>query len=79
MPDEKRFPSVEPETKPDGYEVDCPACAGADGKPTGTVVHQGWGNIGTGYSHINQTCIVCWGALKVSRAGLERWRVQTGG
>ena len=79
MANEKRFPDVEPATTPDGLEVDCPACAGPDGIPTGIIVHETWGQYSGGYSHIRQTCDLCWGCKKIGRAGLERWRARTGG
>lgn len=71
MPDRpKPFPD-EADTKPDRFAAPCPACADADGKPTGEVVIEEWD--GNSHRQSRRPCDLCWGSRLVNREALARW------
>jgi hypothetical protein len=64
--------SDEEDTKPDVFQVHCPACADSEGHPQGEIVTETWFE---GHLHktSRQLCWLCFGKRWVDRASLAKW------
>ena len=78
-PDDDEIPPEERPTQPDLFRAPCPACADANGIPTGEVVTEEWDLRGHLHRMTIRVCDWCDGKKIVDRETLARWGAATKG